>query len=276
MSSPMLSAPISQALRGRTESTARRLLAGAGRASFTAYRHDAQRAVDVPAHGLTSTGELVVAHRGAALPCEPTAPTQVRLDIRREATEARVRIVAATAHALGSIEWLSAQALDRAVAEGRLPPTVALVAQAPDALVGVVTCDRVLVHDAAGVTPLAFADLARVRRGRPALAPFPSADQEFEVAELAAALPESDVYELYAGVSSGRLAGSVLSQTPIAPSCRATLGRIYWVDIDGVGVTLMHVGAGATTVVFAPFAQPARDLAQLSARLTGLLHRARS
>lgn len=271
----MTSAPIripQPVLADRAASVARRLLTGAGRASFVAYRHDAQNAVAVPAHGLSATGDLVLAHLADDLPCDITQSTDVRVDIHREATDAAVRILAASAHMLGRIEWLSPAEVREALESGGLPEAVATVAEVPGAVLGVVVGERFLLHDAAGATAMDYGDLVP---GQSPPVVCPGAQDEVDAQELVAALPSGSLHDLYAGVLTHTLPGFVLSERDTAPTCAASLGAIHCVDVDAHGLTLMHVGATSTSLIFVPFGEPAHDTAQLQRCLSGLLQLAR-
>lgn len=257
--------PDARALQVRDASVARRLLAGAGSASFVAFRHDAHRDIDVLAHGLTDDGRLVVATAQDVSHLPTDESIEIRLDVRREATEARVRILAATAHLLGRLDWVGADERAELLATGALPDDVALVASAPTAALGVVDTDRVLLHDAGGVTPMSFAQLL-------ADAPlFPSATQEVDAHEVFAAVPTHIVGELFEAIVDGSRPGWVMSSKPASPGCTHSIGRVYCVDVDATGVTLMKVGAQETTVVFTAFAEQAHDVASLGLRVAGLL-----
>lgn len=264
-----------RALHARNASVARRLLGGAGSASFVAYRHDAHSDIDVLAHGLTTDGRLVVATVDDVEHLRAQGASDIRLDLRREATEARVRILAATAHLLGTLEVLSDDARTDQLVARLFPQDVALVASAPTATVGIVHTDRVLLHDAGGVTPMAMADLLgdtdSGRRGARGDTAFPSAAQELEAQEVFGALPHHLVEALCDAVIDGSRPGWVMSSKPASPGCSHSIGRVYCVDVDATGVTLMKVGAQETTVVFTAFAEQAHDVASLGLRVAGLL-----
>lgn len=264
-------------LSDRAASMAHRLLSGVGAASAVAYRHDPEHAIEVLAHGLTSDGDLVVALRAESLPdgvldqsSRGTGPTHVRLDVRREATEAHVRIVAATIHLLGRVDWLEDNVRRAAVASGFLPAEVALVAGAPGVLLGRVRSDRVLLHDASGVTPFPYAELV----SRAQSDAFPTTSEELDAQEAVSSLPADELHALCDAVAEQRLTGCVLSERPNRGACDSTLGRVFCVDVDTLGVNLMRVSADVTSVVFLHFPQPVQDVPGLRRQLAGLRARA--
>lgn len=264
--------PTASVLRERSVSTARRLVSGAGMASFVAYRHDPERAVAVAAHGVTASGDLVLALLGDSAPCPTHGSLDVRVDIHREATEAQVRILSASAHMLATLTWLSPTDVAGALATGALPEAVAVVAQVPGAALAVVTGDRLVLHDGSGVTPLDYAEVA----AETSVPVYPGAAGELEAHEAVASLPEGTLFDVFSAVTRGALPGAVLSERAVTPTCAASIGAVYIVDVDGHGLTLMHVGTAATSVVFAAFTEPAPDAATLRVRLAGLLPSTRS
>lgn len=259
-------------VQARAACVALRLLAGSGTASFVIYRRDADLAVPVPAHCLTPTGQLVVAHVESDVPGGATGVAEVRIDIRREATEAQTRILAATGHLLGRIEWPDSSAQRELLESSWMSESVRVAAGAPNAVLGLVRAERVLVHDGAGVAPLALAQLV----GAEPNAVYPRADEEFEAHEIVAGCGPDLLYGIYAATLDARRCADVLSERVVSPACAATIGRIFCVDVDALGLTLMYVGASATRVVFVPFPEPAHGHAQLRDRLVGLHPAARS
>lgn len=263
---------LSRPLRSRAAYVAHRLLTGAGTASFVAFNRDSQHEIAVPAHGLTHAGELVVAHLRSDVPGGAVGATALRLDIRREASEAQVRILSSTVHLLGSIEWLSASAQQDVLKHVWRPESLSAVAESPNAVLGVVRTERVLVHDAGGVSPLPFAELVSADRDTI----YPTAHDEFDAHEVVATLGSDALHAVYAAALEGRLPAEVLTEHATEPACGATVGRIYCVDVDALGLTLMHIGGSATTVVFVPFPATVNGQAQLRSAIAGLLPTTRS
>ena len=160
----------------RARRTARRLLAGAGCASLTAY-HSAPNETTYVAHALTDEGYVLVAVRpaaGSAL-CEDLAPEDelqhVRLDVTLDAADASVRVTAATAHLLGHLHWVPASMRETVLTTARTP-TCHCAVTGEDPLLGVaelaaveggrlalIETDRVVVHDVSGVSAHAIEDV---------------------------------------------------------------------------------------------------------------------
>lgn len=253
----------------RAASLAHRLLSGAGRVSLLAY--DLLPAVEASAlaHGLSRTGELLVA--GIADDEIPATtwdrtPLRIRLDIIKEAPEWSARITASAVHLLGVLEWLADDVRDHYLAAG-VPGPVADLADAPGGRLGIVRTDRVLLHDCSGVTPLAFEELA----DQPAA--FPDAGQEWEVRDLVARLAPEDLDELLTAAASGWEAATVLAGSSTG-GCVHLGRRVFFVDIDRTGLTLMEVEPGASAVVVFTFGQPADSTQELADRLHQLLESA--
>lgn len=258
MTSPSL--PTARVLDRYQASVAGRLLAGAGAAVLVAYRHDPNVAHQVLAHGLTDAGELVVAVSQDVVTAEGC---EIRLDIVREAAEPRLRITAATAHLLGQLTVLPVTLFE---ARG-VPEAIAELAGVPGIAVGVVRCDRVLLHHGPGVVRLRFADVA--------VAAFPSHDDELEVQGVVAGFATEELLQIAAAVGAGRLDGAVLSQRPTIPMAVRDEEQMYCVDVDSQGLTLMRV-AEVTTVTFIAFPEPVGDAMDVFLALIGLVMRARS
>lgn len=252
--------------QARAVSLARRMLAGAGRASLLAYDLAPGAEAAALAHGLSRTGELLVAGIGddeiPATTWERT-PLRVRFDIIKEAPEWSVRITAAAVHLLGVLEWCEGDVRDRYLADG-VPSRLAELATAPGGRLGVIRTDRVLLHDCAGVTPLAFEELADD------VAAYPDADLEWEARELVARLTPADLDSLLAAAAAGWSAATVLAGSS-AGGCSHMGRQVFCVDVDRTGLTLMEVEPGFAAVVVFGFAEPADSNEELADRLHQLL-----
>lgn len=255
--------------QARAASLARRLLSGAGRASLLAYDLAPATEAGALAHGLSRNGELMVACiADDEIPATTweRSPLRVRFDIVKEAPEWSARITACALHLLGMLEWLTAEARDQQLADG-VPPGLAELASAPGGRLGIVRTDRVLVHDCAGVTPLAYEELADEP---PA---FPSAEGEWEAREVVGRLATEELDELLSAAASGWDAAAVLmgSSTGGCPH----LGRqVFCVDIDRTGLTLMEAQPGSAAVVVFAFERPADSIEELADGLHQLLNSA--
>lgn len=254
--------------QARAVSLAQRLLSGAGRASLLAYDLAPGAEAAALGHGLSRTGELVVAcvadDEIPATTWERT-PLRVRMDIVKEAPEWSARITACALHLLGTLEWLTDEARDQRLADG-VSPWLAELASSPGGRLGVVRTDRVLLHDCAGVTPLAMEELADA----PA---FPSAEAEWEARELVGRLSTTELDELLDAAASGWSAATVLIGSS-AGGCSHMQRQVYYVDVDRTGLTLMDVEPGRTTVVVLGFDQPADSIEELADGLHQLLESA--
>ncbi len=254
----------------RAVSLARRLLGGAGRASLVAY--DLAPVVEASAlvHGMSRAGELLVAgiadDEVPATTWERT-PLRVRFDVIKEAPEWAVRITACAVHLLGVLEWLTDDVRDRYLAEGGLSPRLAELAAAPGGRLGVVRTDRVLLHDCAGVTPLAFEELADE------LAAFPDAEQEWAAHDLVARLAPDELDGLLIAAAAGWNAATILAGNSTG-GCPHMGREVYCVDVDRTGITLMEVEPGLAAVVVFTFDQPADSIEELAEGIHQLLESA--
>lgn len=264
-------------MRARSVSLARRLLSGAGRAALVAY--DLEPLVEAGAlcHGMSATGELVLACLADdAMPATTWegGRLRVRLDIVKEAPESAVRITACAVHLLGTLEWLPAEDVHDYLAGAELDPQLAGLATMVGGRLGIVRSDRVLVHDSAGVSPLSFGEVAGQHPAAgtrpPGCRSFPDAEQEWSARDLVGRLSVSQLDGLLAAATAGWDAGVKLSSRAEV-TCSHTEGQVFCVDIDRTGLTLMAVTLGRATVHFLAFDEPADALDELADRLGQLV-----
>lgn len=268
---PVHSALIVQdaALAARSLSLAHRLLAGSGRTAMLAYDLSPMAETSAMCHALSELGEVLVAC--VADPEVPVTtwgqvPLRVRLEIVKEAPEWSVRIASSAVHLLGTLEWLSDDEQAERLADPDLDPRVAHLAGLPGGRLGVVATDRVLLHDSAGVTPIAYEEIVETHLSRPA---YPGPADEWEARELIGAVSPIDALDLFAAADAGWDAAIELSGRQ-QDTCPHMHGQLYCVDIDQVGLTLMSVSDSYSRVVLFAFSRPARNAAEL-AELVGQL-----
>lgn len=266
---------LADTLHARSLSLARRLLAGAGRASLVAYDLEPMVEAGAICHGLNARGDLVVA-------CLPNpevpatlwhdTPLRVRVDVVKEAPEWAVRITACAVHLLGELEWLPDEIVPEFVADGGLPPQLIELGSAPGGRVGIVRTDRVLVHDSAGVTPLPFGQVVdrQPSTGSDGCRSFPDADQEWAVRDVVGTLAPWQAAGLVQAAAHGWTSAITLS-TRGESACPHLEGQVYVVDVDRTGLTLMTVRHGEATVQFFAFARPVDVLDELADRLDQLI-----
>lgn len=254
-------------LRQHSVSMARRLLAGAGRASVLAFRTEPQICLDTVVHGLALDGALVVAVAVDAQSEELVGSTDVRLDVEKYAPDPALSIRAATLHALGTLEWVEPQTAARWKAEGRLPGLVADLVDAPGIRLATVEIARVLVHDCAGVTALDWADVTEPT----APAVFPSLFDELEAVDVVCHVSDGEWLRVIEGVLTGRIEGAELARIELRSACHHILGAVSVVDVDAHGLTLMHFTYTHATTLFVPFLSPALSVEDLSSRVGHML-----
>ena len=249
----------------RAQLLARRMLAGGAACSVVAWRLDSQ--YDFVAHGLTAGGDLVVALRPdgdcplSAMPAGHGA--MVRLDLIRHSNEVMLSAIAASAHLLGELVLLAGCEVAQLIAQGQVPDRVAELAQLPGTRVGVVETDRVLVHDHSGVTPLSWQEVMAV----PSI-PLPD---DFEAHAAVAELGADTLFRLCQAVAGGALPGRATVRPSAPVVCGHLLGKVFCIDINPVGVTLMHIDERETVTAFAAFEDRPATAADLSAELRRLV-----
>lgn len=265
-------------LQARSRSLARRLLAGAGRASLVAYDLAPMVEAGALCHGVSASGDLVVAGlRDAAVPATiwHDTPLRVRLDVVKEAPEWAVRITACAVHLLGQLQWVPDDHVADYLLDAALPAELIELGSSPGGRVGIVRADRVLVHDSAGVTPLPFD--AVVSRGCEAhergCGSFPDAEQEWAVRDVVGTLAPWQAMGLVQAAALGWTSAAMLS-TRGESACPHLEGQVFCVDVDRTGLTLMAVHQGEATVVFFAFARPVQHVDELADRLDQLIEEA--
>ncbi|WP_028709529.1 hypothetical protein [Propionicicella superfundia] len=258
----------------RATSLAARLLSGAGSLALVAYRHDPVPVVDALAHGLSSSGELLVAGCPSAQSWEmglaDSTPVDVRADIMKGSSDPRAEVTASGMHLLGVFEWIPDDIASRMLARGEVPPRVAAVAASTGGRLGVVGADRVLLHDSYGVTPLAFSAVAASATGASARMPFPAPDEELDALDAVAGCGDEALMGLHTAVCEGTVRGDVLLRRAVPGACPHH-DQILCVDVDRTGTLLMRVRHGVATTVFARFAEEATSAHELNEQCVSLI-----
>lgn len=260
----------------RAVSLAHRMLAGSGQASVVAYRLDEQPVLNSVAHGFTRRGELVVA--AVVDPAEvgeelgvTGESLEVRVDITKVAPEPNVRIVAASAHLLASLEWLHPLDAELLAGTGELPEIVAAVAAAPNGRLGVLDVARVVLHDGAGVTPLTFGQLLDHRHGAVGDPAEAVVNTEAAGLDVVTGVDRTDLAVMCDAAEQGWMTAHILTQKPSLSGCAHTTNKDFVVDVDLTGVTVLRHGAQLTSVYFIPFEQGRTSPAELTSNLRTLL-----
>ena len=260
----------------RAVSLAHRMLAGSGQASVVAYRLDEQPVLNSVAHGFTRGGELVVA--AVVDPAEvgeelgvTGEPLEVRVDITKVAPEPNVRIVAASAHLLASLEWLHPLDAELLAGTGELPEIVAAVAAAPNGRLGVLDVARVVLHDGAGVTPLTFGQLLDHRHGAVGDPAEAVVNTEAAGLDVVTGVDRTDLAVMCDAAEQGWMTAHMLTQKPSLSGCAHTTNKDFVVDVDLTGVTVLRHAAQLTSVYFIPFEQGRTSPAELTNNIRTLL-----
>ena len=234
----------------RARSLAERMLEGGAACTLVAWRIGSQ--YDFVAHGLTAQGEIVVAVRPDEDCLLSTLPagvgTVVRMDLVRHSHDVMLSVISASAHLLGELVLMPAAAVTRLLAEGQLPERIAELARISGTRIGLVVTDRILVHDHSGVTPIPWEEFCETRSE-----PAGNWCDDFEAHDIVASHGCVALRQVCRAVLDGRLPGQA-SIRPSAPGlCGHVLDKVFCVDVDRSGVTLMHIGEHETATVFARF-----------------------
>ena len=252
----------------RARSVAARMLRGGAACSLVAWRISSQ--YDFVAHGLTAQGDIVV----AVCPDEdcllstlsPGSGTVVRMDLTRHSNDVMLSVIAASAHLLGELVLLPNAAVNRLLSENQLPGRVAELARISGTRIGLVVTDRVLVHDHSGVTPVPWGEIQATCSEEPE-----AWCDDFEAHDAVASQGCDALWWVCRAVINGTLPGQATLRPSSPGLCRHVLDKVFCIDVDRSGVTLMHVGEHETATVFADFEDHPETLPQLSAEIGRLV-----
>ena len=264
----------------RKRSCAHRLLNGAGQAMLVAYREEPAINLTAVAHGIAADGSLVVAAADPmlieVLASRDVDAMDVRVSIEKESPDPTVEIVASAVHFLGTARWLPLEEATEAVAAGVLPDRVAAIASAPGGCLAVVSMERVLLHDAAGVTPVSWEEVCRQGCEAEAEAAgggnlFADSFGELLGLDVLSSFGCDSVNELFGAVMLGIVPGALLARQPVRISCEHVQTAVLCVDIDRTGLTLMRVSRDEAVTAFVPFAAPVAGGGELAREIGRLI-----
>lgn len=260
------------------QSTARRLVGGAGSLDIVAYRCPSQPSLAPLAHGLTAAGDWLVALPEVRLPVGASGlPEQLEARVRVDQLGAPsdIRVQVASLHALGTLRLLSAEESSRLLAAGTEPAALEAAAQAPGVVLGLLSTQTVLVHARDDVEKLPWH--AVVAGGA-----FPAPGDEWDAADAAAALDEAAVRRLVEELAAGSRRG-LIGRPVAAPHQRlgvAADGVVpdrarsaddqaapVLLDVDSEGCTWLVRNDGQVRSVVLAFDRPVRGMAELQEAL---------
>ena len=267
---------------------ARRLLAGRGSAAVTAYRIDPSAPAAFVAHALRADGRILV----AACPpqCTPLAiapddvAVDIRLDITLDAAEPGVRITAATAHLLGSLTWVEGEDRALLLASSRASAChcaivgedplerVREIAAGPGGRLGVITCERVMLHCVSGVSSHDIEEILDIDSADAAAAPSASWSPQaiMDAHEAVSAVGQLGLRAVCEAVREGQMPGWICSSRPAVGVCPTLWDRTLCVDVDAHGVTLMSITGEEVTTLVVSFGQALADACEVGPALEQL------
>jgi hypothetical protein len=241
---PLTPASFATELReAHSRSLMRRMLAGEGAVELTAYR--AGEALSSAVHGISRFGHLVVAdipnlfHSLGAF--HTAGDIDVRVDIVKDSADHSLALRLASLHLLGTLRWCRDTAeVDALGLQGNLADLVHDVG--PRVRVGVVSTERILLHDSSGVSAHGTAVLTSASAT-------PRPTDALDDAVLGTA-PEV-LAGLADAVLDGRLPGWT-EKLDIPGDPDFTAEPVHCVDADHHGVTLARFTPGEGWVVQVP------------------------
>ena len=265
----------------RARRMARRLLAGSGSAAVTAYRIDPSAPAAFVAHALRADGRILVAAcppQGTPLAIAPDdVAVDIRLDITLDAAEPGVRITAATAHLLGSLTWVEGEDRALLLASSRASAChcaivgedplerVREIAAGPGGRLGVITCERVMLHCVSGVSSHDIEEILDIDSADAAAAPSASWSPQ-----AISAVGQLGLRAVCEAVREGQMPGWICSSRPAVGVCPTLWDRTLCVDVDAHGVTLMSITGEEVTTLVVSFGQALADACEVGPALEQL------
>jgi hypothetical protein avisC_10200 len=212
----------------------------------------------------------------------------VRLDVTLDAAEPGVRITAATAHLLGSLTWIEGEDRSLTLASSRASAChcaivgedplerVREIASGPGGRLGVITCERVMLHCVSGVSSHDIEEILDIDSADAGAAPSISwSPQEIMGAhEAVSAVGQLGLRAVCEAVREGQLPGWVCSSRPAVGVCPTLWDRTMCVDVDAHGVTLMSITGEEVTTLVVSFAQALAGASEVGPALEQLASQA--
>ncbi|MFT3877392.1 MAG: hypothetical protein QM708_13365 [Propioniciclava sp.] len=239
----------------RMRSLVHRMLGGSAAASLEAYQLNEW--LSFVAHGTTPQGSLVI----AAAPQEilgtipPGFHVEVRLDLIKQTLDPSVTILAAAAHVLGTLTWATPGEAAEHLASGLLPERVVETLTVPGARLGFIEVDQLMLRDMTGA---AWLPVELLDRHTPT-----AIEDEHDAFGVVAEYDNEALKDLCRAVMGGSIPGIVTYDHPLAGICAHTAGRVFCLDVDTTGITVMLISPHETLRVFAQFPEPATSQSEL-------------
>ena len=255
---------------------------------MTAYRIDPSAPAAFVAHALRSDGRILVAAcppKGTPLAIAPDdVAVDIRLDVTLDAAEPGVRITAATAHLLGSLTWIGGEGRALLLASSRASAChcaivgedplerVREIASGPGGRLGVIACERVMLHCVSGVSSHDIEEFLDIDSADASAAPSASwSPQEIMGAhEAVSAVGQLGLRAVCEAVREGQMPGWICSSRPAVGVCPTLWDRTLCVDVDAHGVTLMSITSEEVTTLVVSFPQALTGAGEVGAALEQL------
>lgn len=246
-----------------SRSLASRLLSGTGRASALFYKENPEFEIGSLLHGMSVDDEFLIAY--VAQDSDPANKMEtvnpVRIEIIRECMDPSIRVVTASAHVLGQVEWISLADGKEMLSAGKLPERFASFVAETKVRIGIVSIDKLLLHQPSGVTRICPESITASTRA----VSFPTLSDEIDCSM---SLGTNDVLrKVCIAVENGVLPGKICGRCPQASICQHIANKVVCADIDSLGVTLTHIKNDEITTVFAAFDKPVKDIKEFEYEL---------
>ncbi|WP_182050716.1 hypothetical protein [Changpingibacter yushuensis] len=266
---------------GRCLSTSYRLLTGLGTSVLVAYREEPLRTLSAIVHGITRSGDVVVAVSAQdpeVSSLDLTRTTDIRLSIDKAAPNFELSVVAASLHLLGKAHWLSEDEQIEMLSHGQLSDRVSEVAGSGH--LARIEFERALLHDPCGVTPVTADEISqeharclddqhhalfcRLERDL-----FSNPELELTAVDVVTDCSIMDAAVLFDGLMFGGLKGAFTGRQDLANACVHSRG-VSCLDVDRTGLTLLYIDKAEAVTAFVPFANRVSTRSELVSAIAEL------
>jgi len=241
---------------------------------------------------MRADGQILVAAcppEGTPLSIAPDdVAVDVRLDVTLDAAEPGVRITAATAHLLGNLTWVNGEDRALVLASSRTPAChcaivgedplerVREIASGPGGRLGVVTCERVMLHCVSGVSSHDIEEILDIASAdADASSSLSWSPQEvMDAHEAVSAVGQLGLRAVCEAVREGQMPGWICSSRPAVGVCPTLWDRTLCVDVDAHGVTLMSITGEEVSTLVVSFPQALTGAAEVGPVLERLASQA--
>ncbi|WP_314933349.1 hypothetical protein, partial [Actinomyces oris] len=146
------------------------------------------------------------------------------------------------------------------------------IAAGPGGRLGVITCERVMLHCVSGVSSHDIEEILDIDSADAAAAPSASWSPQaiMDAHEAVSAVGQLGLRAVCEAVREGQMPGWICSSRPAVGVCPTLWDRTLCVDVDAHGVTLMSITGEEVTTLVVSFGQALADACEVGPALEQL------